>query len=80
MPSTFEGMRGNPLLGLTGDGGEGLKVIEAKRGAIEPCSDLSPSGAGESQRTFHGGKRSGVRARARSLKHHRGVLQCHLPT
>ena len=80
MPSRFEGMSGNPLLGLTRDSDEGFEIIEAKHSAIEPCSDLSPSGAGESQRTFHGGKRSGVRARARSLKHHRGVLQCHLLT
>ena len=40
MPSRFEGMSGNPLLGLTRDSDEGFEIIEAKHSAIEPCSDL----------------------------------------
>jgi len=60
MPSTFEGMSGNPLLGLTRDSDEGFEIIEAKHSAIEPCSDLSPSGAGESQRTFMEEKEVGL--------------------
>lgn len=67
-------MRGNPLLGLTRYREKGLKVNETKRGAIEPCSD-ELSGAKESQRTFHGRKRSRGRASARPPE---VPLQCHL--
>ncbi len=45
--STLHGVSGHPFLGRTRDGDQGLKVIETKRGAIEPCSDLSLRSRGE---------------------------------
>ena len=40
MPSGLEGMSGNPLLGLTRDGEQGLKVIETERSPVAPRSGL----------------------------------------
>src|SRR5512140_2206807 len=40
MHSTFEGVSGNPLLGLTGYREKSLKVIETERGPIAPFPGL----------------------------------------
>ena len=40
MPSAFEGVSGNPLLGLTGHADKGLKVIETEGGPIAPFPGL----------------------------------------
>jgi hypothetical protein len=47
MPSTFEYVSGNPLLGVTRDAGKGLKVIETERSPIAPRSGLILERAGE---------------------------------
>ena len=53
-------MSGNPLLLLTCDGGQGLKIIETKRGAIEPCSDMSLQEQGRVNAHFMEKKEVGV--------------------
>jgi hypothetical protein len=40
MPSPFEHVSGDPLLGLTGYGEQSLKVIETERGSIAPLPGL----------------------------------------
>ena len=50
MPSTFEGVSGNPLLGLTRDSEKRLKVIETKRGSIAAFLRLILEWAGEGRR------------------------------
>jgi hypothetical protein len=47
MPSGLEGVSGNPLLGLTCDGGKGLKVIETERSPIAPFTGLILKRTGE---------------------------------
>jgi len=47
MPSTFDGVSGDPLLGLTRDGGKGLKFSEIKRSPVAPRSGLILERAGE---------------------------------
>jgi len=53
-------MSGNPLLLRTCDGGQGLKVIETKRGAIEPYSDMSLQEQGRVNAHFMEEKEVGV--------------------
>jgi hypothetical protein len=50
IPSEFEGVSGNPLLGLTRDSEKRLKVIETKRGSIAPFPRLILEWAGEGRR------------------------------
>ena len=40
MPSTFEGVSGDPLLGFTHNGEQGLEIIETERGPIAPFTGL----------------------------------------
>jgi hypothetical protein len=47
MPSTFEGVSGDPLLGLTRDGDKGFEVIETERSPIAPSAGLVLEWAGE---------------------------------
>ena len=59
MPSGFEGMSGNPLLGLTGYREKCLKVIETERSPIAPRCDLSLHGKGRAKASFVGRKEIG---------------------
>jgi hypothetical protein len=58
MPSTFEGVSGHPLLGVTREHEKSLKVIQTERGPIAPFPGLilerSREGRGE-ERTFLAG-------------------------
>ena len=47
--SAFQGVSGDPLLGLTRDGEKGLKVIKTERGPIAPCPGLILERARESR-------------------------------
>ena len=48
--SAFQGMSGNPLLGLTRDGDQGFEVTETKRSPIAPRARLIPERPREARR------------------------------
>jgi hypothetical protein len=78
--STLHGVSGDPFLGRTRDGDQGLKVIETKRGAIEPRSDLSLQEQGRANAHFMEEKEVGVEHVQEAQPPSQEVpLQCHLP-